>query len=307
MIVDLKELLEGFGEHVRGEFASMPEVRDVGDDLDLDSLAIDARVWASVNDVVAVVADLKNSTQLGTGKRAASTASIYEAAVRPIVETFDEFEAGDITIQGDGAFGVFWGDGRYERAMCAGITIKTFSERHLVDRLEKKWPEAPETGYKVGVAASRILVKRVGIPRSDNQEEVWAGHAVNYATKAAQVANRHELVVTGDVWDFCETNDYIAFTCGCGAGPSASLWEDITIDKLPEDDPDRTGRKLTSKWCEIHGPEFCQAILDGKTTRDDVDAIRALERDKAMSNALRVKAKIAREQRRGLRHVGAKR
>jgi hypothetical protein len=75
--IALDDLLKGFDNHVRDEFTSMLQVDDVGDALDLSKLAIEARRWARVNEVVAVVADLKDSTRLGTGsQRAASTASI---------------------------------------------------------------------------------------------------------------------------------------------------------------------------------------------------------------------------------------
>jgi class 3 adenylate cyclase len=208
------------------ETSSMPQVDDVGDALDLSKLAIEARRWARVNEVVAIVADLKDSTRLGTGgQRAASTASIYEAAVNPLVQTLEEFDADDVAIQGDGAIGVFWGDRRFERAFCAGVTVKTFSQRHLEKRLEEKWPGLPaETGYKVGIAASPVLVKKVGIPRkTDHQEEVWAGKAVNFAAKAAQSANRRELIVTGTVWDILGKNDYIAFSCGCNGGATRTI------------------------------------------------------------------------------------
>lgn len=70
---------------------------------------------------MAVVADLKGSTKLGTGKWAASTASIYEASTGGIVRIFDEFDADFLAIQGDGAFALYWGERRYERALCAGI------------------------------------------------------------------------------------------------------------------------------------------------------------------------------------------
>jgi hypothetical protein len=86
------------------------------------------------------------------------------------------------------------------RALCAGITIKTFS-RDMVIRLEKKWPDLPETGFKVGVASNRLLAKRIGTPRNPAQQEpVWADKAINYAAKAAQGADRHDLVITGSVW-----------------------------------------------------------------------------------------------------------
>src|SRR5437773_2288262 len=97
--IDLQELMGKLEKHVAGELASMPRVDDVGNDLDLGALAVGARRWARVNEIVAVVADLKNSTQFNTGtQRKASTASIYEAAIRPLVDIYVDFEADDIAI-----------------------------------------------------------------------------------------------------------------------------------------------------------------------------------------------------------------
>ncbi len=127
--LDLDNLLSNLDDKVRTELASTPTVEDWNEDtFDVASLPITARKWIKIPDLVTVVADLKNSTKLGTGKHAASTASIYEAATGNVVSVLDNFEADFIQIQGDGAFGLFWGDLRFERALCAGITIKTFSE-----------------------------------------------------------------------------------------------------------------------------------------------------------------------------------
>lgn len=298
--VDLTSLLSELDEDVKTELASMPTVEDKGDALDVATLPIVARRWHKVGDAVAVVADLKNSTKLGTNKRAASTASIYEAGTGSIVQIFDEFEADFVAIQGDGAFALFWGDLRYERALCAGVTIKSFS-LDMVERLEKKWDSLPETGFKVGVASSPLLAKRVGIPRDqDRQEPVWAGKAVNYAAKAAQGADRHELIVTGSVWDAIETNEYLTFSCPC-EGPSASLWSDVTIDRLPDGDPESEGRLLTSSWCATHGEEFCGAVLAGEKKRDDVTHLRESLMMSQFRDALRWKAKMERDRRRNRR------
>lgn len=149
---------------------------------------------------------------------------------------FDSFDADFVAIQGDGAFGLFVGDSRYERAMCAGITITTFS-RTMVEKLGQRWDNFPETGLKVGVASSPILVKKVDTPRNhDQQEPVWAGRAVNYAAKAAQGADRHRLAVTASVWRDIAKNDYLAFSCPCNDGPSTRIWCDVTIQNLPEED-----------------------------------------------------------------------
>lgn len=226
--MDLTRLLTECDDHVRGEFASMPDVDDVTDfDPTTDSPPITARRWLRVTDAVAVVADLKSSTKLGLNKYAQSTASIYEAALHPVVDIFYEFGAGWIPVQGDCVIGIFWDETAVERALCAGITVKTFSAQHLVERLEKKWPEIPDTGFKVGIATGTVLVKRVGRPQTPHQDLVWPGKAVNYAVKAAQTGDAHELIVTGSIWDAVSNNDYVTFTCDCAA-PSPGLWRDLT-------------------------------------------------------------------------------
>ncbi len=305
--VDLTDLLDELDGKAKTEFSATPEVVDKGDDLDVSALPITARKWHKVRDAVAVVADLKNSTRLGTGKWARSTASIYEASTGGIVRVFDEFDADFLAIQGDGAFALFWGEKRYERAICAGITVKTFGLA-LVDRLTQRWPndtELPATGFKVGVASSRLLAKRVGTPRNPNQQEpVWAGKAVNYAAKAAQGVDRHRLAVTGTVWDRIAGNDFLAFTCPCGAGPSDTHWNDHRIERLPDDDPEGQGRVLSSAWCETHGPEYCEAVLAGLKRRDDVDHLRSAQAVKSMRDAMWAKAAAERSwlraRRRGL-------
>lgn len=75
----------------KDEFASMPAVVDRGNDLDVSTLPLTARRWIRLDDVV-VVADLKNSTKLGTGSKAASTASIYQATTGSVARAYS---AGD--------------------------------------------------------------------------------------------------------------------------------------------------------------------------------------------------------------------
>lgn len=244
-------------------------------------------IWIKLPEVVAVVCDLKGSTHLGTGKHDTSTARIYKASVEGAVRIFHEFDANFIDIQGDGGFGLFWGDKAYERALCAGVTIKTFSE-DLVARLEKKWPNAPETGYKVGIHAARTLVKRIGTRRVvTEQEAVWAGRPVNYAAKCAQAAERHQMIVTQQVWNKFKSNDFIAFSCDCNGGPTANLWTDTTVDRLPEDDQDAV--VLNSAWCQKCGPAFCEAIMAGETTRAIPTSVRNTISLMAMERALEAK------------------
>ncbi|HKY16283.1 MAG TPA: hypothetical protein VJM33_15255 [Microthrixaceae bacterium] len=306
--VDLTALLDSCADTVNAELDSMPTITDVADfdPQDGSQVPIEARNWLRVRDVVAMVADLKSSTQLGIGKHAASTASIYQAALQPVVEIFLQFGAGHIAVHGDCVIGLFWDDMAPERAMCAGITAKTFSERELVPRLEKKWNDEgklPETGFKIGVAMSDLLVKRVGRARSPHWALVWPGKALNHATKAAQDADAHELIVTGSVWDAISKNEYLTFSCSCRGTPTDNLWKDHEISRLREDEPDRTGRLLTACWCPVHGADFCAAVLKGDTTRSEVtEALRA-RKQQWMSSSLARKNAQLRENRRNLRRA----
>jgi class 3 adenylate cyclase len=301
--VNVTSLLDDCDALVRDELICMPDVEDVEDfDPADEAPPITARRWLRVTDAVAVVADLKSSTKLGLNKNARSTASIYEAALRPVVDIFCEFGAGWIPIQGDCVIGIFWDDRAIERAICAGITAKTFSERHLVDRLVRKWPELPATGFKVGVATSTLLVKRIGRPRSPHQAIVWPGKAVNYAVKAAQSGDAGELIVTGSMWDSIADNDFLTFTCDC-ATPSPQLWHDHDLEQLDHDDAERAGRCLTSAWCPTCGDDFCSRILEGEKRRSSVDAYRSQLQMSLFQGALAKKFAAERAASRNLRRL----
>lgn len=285
----LTNLLDSLGEEVNTVLnnSEVPVVEEDGtfDAKDIPSSSSDT--WIKLPEVVALVCDLKGSTHLGTGKYDRSTARIYKASVEGAVRILHQFEANFIDIQGDGGFGLFWGDKAYERALCAGVTIKTFSE-DLVARLEKRWPDAPETGYKVGIHAARTLVKRIGTLRVvSEQEAVWAGKPVNYAAKCAQAAGRHQLIVTQQVWEKFKNNDYIAFSCDCNEGPTANLWTDTTVDRLPEED--QAAVVLNSGWCPTCGPSFCDAIMAGETKRSISTSVRMAIPRMAMQRALEAK------------------
>jgi len=294
MAMKLSELLDVIANDIDDELKSTPEVVEkTPESFDVNKLPINKREWHKLEDVVAVAVDLKGSSKLSTGKHAASTASIYEASTDNAVRVLHHFGADFIQIQGDGAFGLFWGDSRYERAICAAISVQTFSE-DLTAKIESKWPDAPATGYKVGVASGRVLAKRIGTPRNPaEQEPIWSGKPVNYAVKAAQAADAGELIVTSDVWAEIEDNDYLVASCGHAGAEQcdvAELWENVTIEHVPDDA--RDGRVLRSVWCASCGDEFSEAVLAGKTSREDAKDVSAKARSSALSEGLkRVRAK----------------
>lgn len=298
----VSDLLGGCAEETRDVLEKNPPVEDAEpEDLDAYDLPDSKnKTWFRLNDVVVVFADLQNSTAMGTGKHAASTAAIYRAATGNVVQIMDSFSADFIQIQGDGVFAIFWGDARFERALCAGVTVKTFSSETLVPKLESRWSDGPETGFKIGIASGRTLVKNLGTPRNESQQEpVWAGKPVNFAAKAAQQAVRHELIITGSVWDAIRDNDYLTVTCRCS--PSANLWQDVTIEKLTHDEDEAAGRLLEQEWCVSCRDDFCAAILAGETYREDADDVREVVRKSQQVTALRRAHEVNRAQRRAHR------
>jgi class 3 adenylate cyclase len=281
--MEINKLVGDAGADARKELRTPVEIEEVDEFPPLDSLFVEKRTWKKVDDVVVVSADLQGSTKLNFRKHAKTSAQLYEAVTGNMVRLVSAFEPEFVDIQGDGLFALYHGDGRYRRALCAAITLKTFSERELIPAIEASMPDQfPKTGLKVGMAAGILAVKKVGV-RGTN-EPVWAGKPVNWATKCAAATDRNELVVTRKVFQKFEQNDYVTHCCGCGTNPATGqrepgygrpkeLWSDTRVETLPEEDIDC--KLLGSCWCVNHGDEFCTAILEGKTRRDDVRRLLA--------------------------------
>lgn len=152
----LDKLLAELDEEVSTDLSADVELVEA-DDIDPDDLYAGVPKWIAIDDVVAVFCDLKNSTRLGLGRHARSTARTYEAATGGLVHALTAFDPQFIDIQGDGGYALFTGDLNYERALCAAVTVRTFSERHLVPQLRPSSatdsrrpdsrPASPPAGY----------------------------------------------------------------------------------------------------------------------------------------------------------------
>ena len=187
----INDELADVGDRARDDLATAVEVRDVDDIPSLEDMYVDKRVWLRLTKVFAVSADLRDSTSLSTKDKYVNTsARLYEAATGSAVRVLGRFDPGFMDIQGDGMFALYHGDRALERAFCAAVSLKTFSERHLVPLIHELFSESfPETGFKLGMASGTLAVKKVGV-RGTN-EPVWAGKPVNWAAKCAQRADRH--------------------------------------------------------------------------------------------------------------------
>lgn len=265
---DVNALLDEQYDRAKTDLQTPVEIIDTDTFPSIDDLYSEVRKWYRMRNVVAVSVDLKNSTALSVKDRYAQTsARLYEAATGSAVRLVTKFAPQFIDIQGDGLFALFHGERAFERAFCAGTTIKTFSARSLEPLIEENFAkEFPDTGFKVGIASSVLVAKKVGV-RGTN-EPVWAGKAVNFAVKCGGKADRHELIATSAVYDKLAENDFITHSCGCNnGGVPAPLWSDTEVEKLGKHSSCKVMRTL---WCSEHGSEFCAAILTGQRHRDEV-------------------------------------
>ncbi|MFD9521099.1 hypothetical protein [Streptomyces sp. NPDC059979] len=294
----VSEMMLAFDEHVAEQLKATPEVLTTEGEIDVADLFINVPKWRKYAKVSCVFADLAGSTNLRKGRWEASTASIYESAVRPAVVILDEFGADFIDIQGDAAFGLFVGDYSRSRAICAGITIKTFGEQVLVPALHKKWPnDPPETGFKIGCAISDLLGKKIGISGTAHNAPVWAGRAVNYAAKCSQQAQAHEMIVTKPIAEAIQDNEYLFYSCECADSP-VELWKDRTIEKVAE--TDKAGMILSSSWCKRCGDSYSEKICSGSWKRPDLDEFRMSEVKDKYQKVLNFRDSNAKQIRRGI-------
>lgn len=253
-------------EEASTDITSPVEIEDVDNFPSLGDLYLEKRKWLRVRNVVAVSTDLKDSTALNFDKYAQTSARLYQAVTGSAVRLFSLFSPEFIAIQGDGAFALFHGELAFERAFCAAASIKKFSLASIGPLIDEKFSDSfPDSGLKTGIASGILVAKKVGV-RGTN-EPIWAGKPVNFAAKCAQGADRHELIVTSAVYEKLAPNDYIDYSCGCPDGVPHPLWSEFEVEKLGKHS---NCMRLGSNWCEVHGDEFCRAILEGKKARADV-------------------------------------
>ena len=181
------------------------------------------------------------------------------------MDLFHAFEAPYIDVRGYGVFALFNYDQVY-RAFAAAVTFKTFADEIFVPRLQQS--TGLELGPHIGIDQGVVLVHRIGLKRSgdrtDRQNEVWAGKPVNMSSKLAAQGNAGELLASDRY--YCRINHKLAcFSCGCPDDQKVDLWTPVDVKDDPKYDFE-TAYCLKSHWCEIHGEEYCNAILALDTT-----------------------------------------
>ena len=234
-------------------------------------------VWYRIANAVCVFVDMKSSTTMSSTGNRERVALAYTYFIRATVATFRAFDARFIDIQGDAVFGLFSGKSVIPRAAAAAITIKTLVERDIAERLKRDRSIAFTLEAGVGIDSGQLLVRRLGI--SDTRNEVWVGNPVNMASKLSSLAGPNQVAVSPRVFQKFQGASSIRqrvllWSCGCDngtqghgldvpKGQTPQLWtEEVTPNGLGLDF--KSYHLLKSKWCRVHGPEFCEALLTGK-------------------------------------------
>ena len=235
-------------------------------------------VWHQILNVTAVFADLKRSTELNAEEGPLDAAHAYTYFIRAMAIILDRFDAKYVDIHGDGIFGLFsTEDSRYLAAACA-ITMRTELERSIAPQFKEDTTVDWELKAGVGIDYGTLLVRRLGL-RGTKQNEVWAGKPVNIAAKLSSLAKPNAVAVSDRVFKQYEDASKLRrrsllWSCGCDGysgegqgldadeGETSSLWDEKVV---PEDRGlgFYSYHSLESKWCSVHGAEFCEAIVTG--------------------------------------------
>ena len=234
-------------------------------------------VWNQILNASAVFVDLKNSTGLSAHARPEVAARAYTYFVRAMALVLERFGARYTDIQGDGLFGLFSGPRSVFDAAACAITLRTVTGESVAQRFELE--ASPDWTLSAGVGMDRgtLLVRRLGL-RATKMNEVWAGKPVNMAAKLSSLAGPNEVAVSDRVFQMfdqasTQRRRALIWSCGCDGG-SRGRGLDVGINETTylwtkEAAPGDLGldfeflHRLGSKWCSLHGAEFCETIVDG--------------------------------------------
>jgi class 3 adenylate cyclase len=256
-------------ESLKGIFAEQIEIYNKGRSITVrnqipDTTLIpitDQTLWFKIPDVICVYVDMIGSTKLSAVKQDIGTAGAYQLFTNTAVMMFHEMDAPYIDVRGDGVFALFNSNQIY-RAFVSAISFKTFAHLEFVARLQQL--TTAQIGCHIGIDQKTVLVRKVGLKRkngrSDRQNEVWAGKPVNMAAKLASIGSHNQLFISDRYYE--KLYDEMArYSCGCPNGYKKLLWQEVDVTDKKLFDFEKA-YYLESNWCETHGKEYFEALLN---------------------------------------------
>lgn len=274
----LTELFDEYKDSSDARLAAFATHRIRNLDSIQDDAYLESSTWLeSFKDVVCVVIDLEKSSIHSMQRKGKTMARIYDYFTQNVVDFFrlSGVEADYIDIKGDGAFAIYNGTDKLNKAFVAGMTFKTFFSNKVKPKLESEI-KGLNIHCRVSIDIGGILVKKVGTRIYNN--EVWAGRVVNSAMKIMSLnddikkvdeeAARGELyLVSEQVYTMLKGNynDYVILSCGCIGGKKVEnsekkvLWKKYDIKS--ENIQGSSIHYTTSDWCKNCGDDYIKKIL----------------------------------------------
>ncbi|KAB8198104.1 hypothetical protein FKV24_003775 [Lysobacter maris] len=154
-------------------------------------------------EAVMLYADLAESTKLAMDFDSRVAAKVVKAFLSGCCRIIRAHNGHIRSFDGDRVMGVFVEKAKNTNAATCGLKINWLVKELLRPRFHSKYPTLVDRGFEinhgVGIDRSDVLVVRSGI-RAHN-DLVWIGRAPNIAAKLANVRDRHQTIITKDVFD----------------------------------------------------------------------------------------------------------
>lgn len=252
-------------DNIQGDFKQEVEVIDKETIPSEKQFKLEIHQWTKIKNVVCVYIDLASSTKINIQENQKLAAHIFDSYIKATVKIFKEYQCKYIDIQGDGAFALFDGDDRINRAIVAAVTIKTLLSRNTdyFSKFVSSRLSSTNLSLRIGIHQGNVLAKKAGI-RGEN-EIIWLGDAVSVASKICNLKIYKDNNFKSDTIRISNTiyqnitNQHLLMSCGCG-GTVTNLWEEYTFTE-----PFfgvSTLYVLETNWCKKCGDSFSYNALN---------------------------------------------
>jgi len=214
--------------------------------------------WIKIPDVICVFVDMKNSTKFSASHHAGTTAKVYTLFTGTAIRLFHSFGAAYIDVKGDGVFALF-NSNEAHTALASAVTFKTFVNEIFTPKVTNK--TKIDTGVHIGIDQATLIVSKIGLRKDKSRghihNEVWAGKAVNMASKLASLSEGGEIYTSSRFHSKIKSKKAL-LSCECDK--PRSLWKEVDLSGDDRFSFDK-GHVLGSKWCRKHGASYLDEII----------------------------------------------
>ena len=225
----------------------------------LEKPKLEVNTWMQIDNVVVVFSDLKNSTGISFDKQDRTMTKLLEYLNKPFIKIHNDYGAEFIEIKGDGGIAIYSKENAI-KALLASISIKTFYNEHINDKVKKTY--GVDFEVTTGISKGNLKLKLIG-ERGLNFP-VWAGETINLSALISKELKHktkpnNYIGITSDIYEEIKSkklDEYLYFSCDCGN--ISNLWISETI-------PNKGGKKyhyMNNNWCITHGQVYFNKIVE---------------------------------------------